>query len=1324
MLLYDKFMRASGLRENLTVSQTPMVLANEIELPRRAMIHHLTDSPADIGMRGSHLLIQGWGNPIRLTFIEDGYGEEGRYTVGMTSTQKFKRAYRQRQKRIRVTNNWQRAYGKDSELVVFDYSLFLPMYKYPDNVRRFYWGWRNIVSAMKKKIDAVGDQRNHFIQIQMPRGWPAYSHFNKVLEEFNNTELQRWVEPSHFWLREIYRTVNGLDSFLDTESNITFVFTEGNNAMVMSLNDLKRRAEEGESGLPLKWYKALSKLVSTRTTADSDVMSEDEDDTDEEIEVTNTVLEDVEEADEQGQLIEGVPNSAVTRIAELGQAGRLTAAEQNRLITIAQNQENLKNPFGEGSLKEAMAISQEDLTIDSSINTAVADNVVPDHAKQSTTTALTRDYIERGLLEKDILSMLASMSNAGVFIQDIDIEELLDAANQGKTLKVKIVPVQGKSSTLSIDIPDVNSDGTFKADSVHYTMDTQKVDIPIRKTSPSRAALTSYMGKLFIQRAQILKHNYSTWIAKQVGRVALDTADDRITNQRFGENAIPKEDLPLEYTAIMRKLTSFVVGEHKLYFNYKKRKTYFGEEVVNKAESGGNVMVGLKGDVPITMRGNGNLIVGDEDVGYLLDVIGGTWPARPRDVAEILLFGKKVPIGLILGYYLGLRGLLKKTKVPHRTYPVTRNIKNQLGPNEIVIRFSDVNLVMDVSDPVHSMLFSGWVAADDYLRNYNMVDLNKQDVYNVVLANYGLARHHIVELDLTQELFVDPITRDILKEMGEPTDIINLMLKCVWLVRNDNFSDETDPKFQRRRGMERIAGFVYLKMVAAIREQRNKPNPANHPVYMGPRDVWAAIVEDPTTQLVKQVNPIHTLKEQEAVSLSGEGGRKAQTLVKRSRAFHENDVGSISEATPDSGKVGIRTYMSANAKTANLRGMFGEFDFEEDGSTSVLSTTSLFLPGSTHDDSKRINLSNVQMSSISPAIGYQSMALRTGYESVIAARLGMPYVVVAKRKGEVRKLTNSVIQIQYEDDREKEGFELGIIHGPSDGEMIPHNVVTDLKKGDVVEQGDVVAWNTAFFERDFFSKKNVVMKVGLLARTALLENNDVLEDGSRIGPKIKKGLTVPMTKMKTIMVDEDQVIKDLVQVGQELEYDQQLCTIEEAIVAGLDKTDSLVQAASRLKGQSPKTKYSGKVSKIEVFHMADPENMSTSVREIVEADSQRRKSLKRDLNRKMAETGFVKRPIFVGGEKLTQGKVAIQIYIDSQMEQGVGDKAVFANQLKSVHGGELIGENTSADGKGIDAFFGYRSVNDRIVNSVLYQGTVNMTMRQVTDNFFSILGDD
>lgn len=1312
----------NGLRENISLTQTPIVNANELELPRRTILHYLTDSPADMGLRGSHLLIQSWQDPIRLTFIEDGYGEEGRYTVGMRSTQRFKAEYRRRQKRIRVTNNWERAYSRDKELVIFDYSLLIPMYKYPENIRSFMWEWRNIVTAMKTKIDAVGGMREHFIHIPMPRTWPTYGHFNKVLDEFDQVELGRWTEPSHFWLREIYRIVNGKESFLDTKTSITFVFTEGNYGMVMSSKELKRRVADGESNLPMAWYKAMTKLIRTRTTADNDILT-DEADEDEALEVQNEVLEAPDTEEEERQLIESVPNTATQRIAELGQAGRLTAAEQNRLVAIAQNMENIKNPFGEGTLKEATTITPEELKIDDTIATNVADNTVPDHAKRSTTTSLTRDYINRGLLQKDILSMLSAASNAGVFIQDIQKEDLLDAANEGTTLKVKIVPVEGKASTLSIDLPDVRPDGTFKADGVNYTMDTQKVDVPIRKTSPVRAALTSYMGKLFIQRAQVLKHNYSVWIGKQIGKVALDSEDKRILNQRFGENPLPKENLPKEYTAIMRKLTSFETGEYFLYFNYKKRGETLGFDNVKALEKNG-VLVGKRGKDPVIMTDNGHLFVNGEDQGFILDVIGGSWPTPPRDVAEILLFGKKVPIGLVLGYYLGLNGLLRKLRVPHRTYPTSRSIKSIVRDTEIAIRFKDEYLVLDATDPVHSMIFSGWSAAGDFLANFNIGDFEKQDLYGVILANYGAARHHITELDLTRELFIDPITLDILKEMGEPTNIIDLMLKAVWLVRNDNYSDETDPKFQRRRGMERISGFVYTQMIAAIREQRNKPNPANHPIYMGPRDVWAAIVEDPTTQLVKQVNPIHTLKEQEAVSLSGEGGRKAQTLVKRSRAFHENDVGSISEATPDSGKVGIRTFMSANAQTANLRGMYGEFDFERDGSTAVLSTNSLVMPGATNDDSKRINLSHVQASSISPAIGYQSMALRTGYESVVGARLGMPYVVVAKRKGVISKLTDSVIQLQYDDDKEKEGFELGVIHGPSDGEVIPHTIVTDQQKGATFEEGDILAWNTAFFERDFFSKKNVVMKIGLLARTALLENNDVLEDGSRIGPKIKKGLTVPTTKLKVVMVDQDQVVNDLVSVGTELAYDDPLCVLEEAIVAGLDKTDSLVQAASRLKGQTPRTKYAGKVSRIEVVYMADIEEMSDSVKAIVEADNKRRKALKRDLNRKMSETGYVKRPIFVGGEKLTQGKVAIKIYIDSTMEQGVGDKAVFANQLKTVHGGELIGENTSEDGLTIDAFFGYRSVNDRIVNSVLYQGVVNMTMRKVTDNFFALLGDD
>ena len=42
--------------------------------------------------------------------------------------------------------------------------------------------------------------------------------------------------------------------------------------------------------------------------------------------------------------------------------------------------------------------------------------------------------------------------------------------------------------------------------------------------------------------------------------------------------------------------------------------------------------------------------------------------------------------------------------------------------------------------------------------------------------------------------------------------------------------------------------------------------------------------------------------------------------------------------------------MSGNSKVKNLRGLYEEFDFKRDGSTSVLSTTALVMPGMTHDD--------------------------------------------------------------------------------------------------------------------------------------------------------------------------------------------------------------------------------------------------------------------------------------------------------------------------------------------------------------------------------------
>ena len=357
-----------------------------------------------------------------------------------------------------------------------------------------------------------------------------------------------------------------------------------------------------------------------------------------------------------------------------------------------------------------------------------------------------------------------------------------------------------------------------------------------------------------------------------------------------------------------------------------------------------------------------------------------------------------------------------------------------------------------------------------------------------------------------------------------------------------------------------------------------------------------------------------------------------------------------------------------------------------------------------------MNLSSVQQSAVVPIVGAILMPLRTGYGPEMAARLPDLFCVNVYKKGKIIARTNNILRVEYEDGT-KQGWKLGRFHGTAEGKTIAHTRVTDMEVGDKFEPGYIIAWSDEFFERDPFVWPSVDMKMGALSHTALLENNDTLEDGSRISARLQKLMGTVMTKTKAIVLDVNQVISGLVAVGERVEYDSVLCVIEEAVSAELEKTDAALAALGKLAGSNPKAGFAGTVSSMEVFYMAGLEEMHPSIRKIVEADDKRRTKYVEDTGDRASKTGLVRRATFIHGERIEDGKVVIVLNIDEVHDQGVGDKGSFCNQLKTIHGGVLIGENYGAvDKLPIDAFFGYRSVNDRIVNSPIMQGTVNTTM--------------
>jgi hypothetical protein len=188
-------------------------------------------------------------------------------------------------------------------------------------------------------------------------------------------------------------------------------------------------------------------------------------------------------------------------------------------------------------------------------------------------------------------------------------------------------------------------------------------------------------------------------------------------------------------------------------------------------------------------------------------------------------------------------------------------------------------------------------------RNYSVHNFDKKDIYFNLLDSIGLGVRYLREMDLIVDMFIDPITKEILVDMGEPTDFIGLLVKAGQLLQTDWSPDETDMAYMRIKGYERFSGAVYAELVKAIRTHTARRGNSGNSVDMPPYVVWNAIQQDPSMGMVEESNPIHNLKEKEEVTYGGVGGRSRRSMVKRTRVFHENDMGVISEATKDSSDV-------------------------------------------------------------------------------------------------------------------------------------------------------------------------------------------------------------------------------------------------------------------------------------------------------------------------------------------------------------------------------------------------------------------------------------
>jgi hypothetical protein len=1011
----------------------------------------------------------------------------------------------------------------------------------------------------------------------------------------------------------------------------------------------------------------------------------------------------------------------------LAKKGLLSAAELRRVKILGSKYTTIPNPYTKTTtLEEFARIDPKETHID--LHTPLMEGKIPGLLDQSMNSSSLKIFDSKYITEimpRDTVKMVLNLQKAGVAVTDYNITTVEDRNDSFDIHSIKIVPIVGKSTTLKFRMPRVNERGIFKAGGTQYRMRKQRGDVPIRKISPSEVALTSYYNKLFVRRADRAVNNYEGWLLRNLNDIAMDVTNPLVSDMKLSNVFDPVLHLPRLYAIMSKQVAQVNIAGYVFYWDYHAIPAHFPKDKpALKGDVVERVPVGLGKGAVVWLRRDDTLVAvrttptGDqsfEELGNIEHLLGIEESKRPVEMAEVEIYSKAIPVGVVLAYHIGLGNLLATLKIRPRR--VKKGSSLALTEHEFAVRFEDEVLVFDRRSPTACYIFNGFNRFHRDIKQYSVYHFDKKDVYGLVLENQKIGARYLREIDLMFKMWCDHITQELLEEMHEPTDLLHLLVRACELLEDDSHPAVMDNAFQRDKGYERFSGMLYGELVRAVKGYHARPTSVMASVDLNPESVWHAITGDQTVMPIEESNPIHALKEQEVVVFRGSGGRSARSMTSKSRMYHRNAVGLVSEATTDNSDTATISYLTADPNYTSVRGLSRRVSDKElttVGATKLVSTSMMLAPGSDRDDPKRTNFVSIQNSQTTHIIHATPLPVRTGYEKVLAFRTDDIYAKTAAGDGVVESVSDKAITVKYTTGLTA-SYELGRRFGKWSGKTIPHELKTAMRVGQKFKAGALIVYNSNFFALDPLCPGMATFRSSVLARTVLWESPDTFEDSSAISKEFASRLGTVSTHTRTIKVRFDQEIRNLLKVGATVDSDDILCIIHSVSEGNTDLFDEKSLDTLKLLAQlTPRARYTGTIEKIEVLYCGEMEEMSASLKALANKSDQDAYRLAKELHTRPTD-GSVPSKYRVDRMEIGEDCAIIRVYITGITGMGVGDKIVFSNQIKSVVGRVLVGVHATEDHKPLDAVFGFLSIAARIANSPPLIGTTSTLMLAATE---------
>jgi hypothetical protein len=926
---------------------------------------------------------------------------------------------------------------------------------------------------------------------------------------------------------------------------------------------------------------------------------------------------------------------------------------------------------------------------------------VPEEVKESSLSSMDAQYNEKQAT-KDLTSILTGFSDSTYYpmaVEDLRIEDTSDDLNQKKTVFVKYRTDEGKVLSLSLDFPKIVDKRYFYMNNSKKLLIKQLLRLPIVKTKEDRVEITTNYNKITIERTGGKISRKNAYLLKIIGdakankNVEIVYGSNLVTNSDY-QNDFEYEELSGNISYIRSIKYDVIFSREEMaqeiatldfpdnYFTEKRTPIGFNkltESIVyiDAGEDNAVIEAMVDNDKIITNKISENFfnfiyyaVLGMPETSKLPTI------GKAYVYSRMKIFGVAYPVFPVLGLMNGITDILKRYNIK---YFVSEKKQSDSLKTHVEVRFKDKYFYYE--DTVKNTMLLNMIYMMD-TTEYNFSEFDTDAPYMdffIDKMDQPIYIKNTFRVNLS--VMLDPITKDVLRDLKLPTDIIDLLLLANTMLTDNTYRPQNDIRNYRIRGNEVVFAVMYQLIADAyVGYQNAKLNGRNVTNLDIPRDaLMARIGRERNVQEHSTLNPV--LEMENIASISAKGFRginldDAYTLEMRS--YDQSMVGFIAPNATPHGNAGVVRALTYNPKVSSVRGYIPEnVEKNKLDASNLLSPTELLSSfTSTQADPTRQAMQIGQTKHTMPVVKTHKQLIGSGVNKTMAYMISDDFVFKAKKNGKIEKIDdeNKLVILIY-DDGTKDAIDTSdkLVKNSNSGFYIKNKLVVAYTEGEKFKKGDAIAYNPSFF-----SGKGSEMdyQPGTLAKIAIAAGDFAYEDSTIISNSLSEKAASYVTMLKQVSLGANTIIYKIVDVGQEIKTGESLLEFSASFEdpATTEFISKLSQSIGQedvdfISSENVKSKYTGQVVDVKIFYNRPIEELHESLQKLV------RKYKGKVEKRKKALGGIRTESVSIPPlEQQSSNKVGteeydgllIEFYVQYYDEMSEGDKLTYSTALKGV----------------------------------------------------------